>query len=97
MSDYDAIVIGAGNAGLTAAATLQRAGARTLLLERHNIPGGCGTSFRRGRFEFEVALHQLSGVGIDGQPMSLREGLFQQLGIADKLEFVQEHDLYRAV
>ncbi|WP_067546335.1 phytoene desaturase family protein [Nocardia crassostreae] len=97
MSDYDAIVIGAGNAGLTAAATLQRAGARTLLLERHNIPGGCGTSFRRGRFEFEVALHQLSGVGVEDQPMSLRDGLFQQLGIADKLEFVQEHDLYRAV
>ncbi|MEV6336315.1 NAD(P)/FAD-dependent oxidoreductase [Nocardia vinacea] len=97
MTDYDAIVIGAGNAGLTAAATLQRAGARTLLLERHNVPGGCGTSFRRGRFEFEVALHQLSGVGAEGQPMSLREGLFQQLGIADKLEFVQEHDLYRAV
>ncbi|MFI2280836.1 phytoene desaturase family protein [Nocardia beijingensis] len=97
MSDYDAIVVGAGNAGLTAAATLQRAGVRTLLLERHNVPGGCGTSFRRGRFEFEVALHQLSGVGVDGQPMSLREGLFTQLGIADKLEFVQEHDIYRAV
>ncbi|WP_454199339.1 phytoene desaturase family protein [Nocardia sp. Marseille-Q1738] len=97
MNDYDAIVIGAGNAGLTAAATLQRAGARTLLLERHNVPGGCGTSFRRGRFEFEVALHQLSGVGVEGQALSLREGLFQQLGIADKLEFVQEHDLYRAV
>lgn len=97
MSDFDAIVIGAGNAGLTAAATLQRAGARTLLVERHNVPGGCGTSFRRGRFEFEVALHQLSGVGVEGQPMSLREGLFQDLGIADKVEFVQEHDLYRAV
>ncbi|MFE3051978.1 phytoene desaturase family protein [Nocardia sp. NPDC059239] len=97
MHDYDAIVIGAGNAGLTAAATLQRAGARTLLVERHNVAGGCGTSFRRGRFEFEVALHQLSGVGVEGQPISLREGLFQQLGIADRLEFVQEHDLYRAV
>ncbi|MBF6339014.1 NAD(P)/FAD-dependent oxidoreductase [Nocardia abscessus] len=97
MSDFDVIVIGAGNAGLTAAATLQRAGARTLLLERHNVPGGCATSFRRGRFEFEVALHQLSGVGVEGQPISLREGLFQQLGVADELEFVQEHDLYRAV
>ncbi|WP_100522920.1 phytoene desaturase family protein [Mycobacteroides abscessus] len=97
MSDYDAIVIGAGNAGLTAAATLQRAGARTLLVERHNVPGGCGTSFRRGRFEFEVALHQLSGVGAEGQPISLREGLFRQLGIDSTLDFVEEHDLYRAV
>ncbi|WP_306369309.1 NAD(P)/FAD-dependent oxidoreductase [Nocardiopsis sp. CC223A] len=96
MSDFDAIVIGAGNAGLTAAATLQRAGARTLLVERHNVPGGCGTSFRRGRFEFEVALHQLSGVGVEGQAFSLR-GLFEKLGVADRLEFVQEHDLYRAV
>lgn len=97
MNDYDAIVIGAGNAGLTAAATLQRSGARTLLIERHNVPGGCGTSFRRGRFEFEVALHQLSGVGDEGQPMTLRGKLFEQLGIADKLDFVREDDLYRAV
>ncbi|MEV6137890.1 FAD-dependent monooxygenase [Nocardia sp. NPDC051990] len=38
MNDDDAVVIvvGAGNAGLTAAATVQRAGARTLLLQRHN-------------------------------------------------------------
>ena len=33
-------------------------GAKTLLLEKHNIPGGCATSFVRGQFEFEVALHQ---------------------------------------
>ncbi|REK91810.1 NAD(P)/FAD-dependent oxidoreductase [Streptomyces inhibens] len=96
MNDYDAVVIGAGNAGLTAAATLQRAGIRTLLVERHNVPGGCATSFRRGRFEFEVALHQLSGLGVEGQAFSLR-ALFEGLGVADELEFVQEHDLYRAV
>lgn len=96
MNDFDAVVIGAGNAGLTAAATLQRAGARTLLVERHNVPGGCGTSFRRGRYEFEVALHQLSGVGSQEQKPSLRD-LFDNLGVSDKLEFVQEDDLYRAV
>jgi prolycopene isomerase len=53
-TDFDAVVIGAGNAGLTAATTLQRAGLRTFLVERHNVPGGCATSFRRGRFEFEM-------------------------------------------
>ncbi|MFC9219329.1 FAD-dependent oxidoreductase [Streptomyces hygroscopicus] len=49
MTDVDAVVIGAGNAGLTAATTLQRAGLRTLLVERRNVLGGCATSFRRGR------------------------------------------------
>jgi phytoene dehydrogenase-like protein len=96
-TDFDAVVIGAGNAGLTAAATLQRSGARTLLVERHNVPGGCGTSFRRGRFEFEVALHQLSGVGGHGQSQGGLRGLLETLGVADELEFVEEHDLYRAV
>jgi prolycopene isomerase len=96
-TDFDAVVIGAGNAGLTAAATLQRSGARTLLVERHNVPGGCGTSFRRGRFEFEVALHQLSGVGGDGQAQGGLRRLLETLGVADELEFVEEHDLYRAV
>ena len=37
MNSYEAVVIGAGNAGMTAAATLAKSGVRTLLLERHNI------------------------------------------------------------
>lgn len=44
MSDYDVIVIGGGHNGLTAAAYLARAGAKTIVLERRGIVGGCGTS-----------------------------------------------------
>ncbi|MEU0212965.1 hypothetical protein ABZ235_36060 [Streptomyces canus] len=59
-------------------------GLRTLLAERHNVSGGCATSLRRGRFGFEAALHQLSGVGLGVQPYMLR-GLFEKLGVADSL------------
>ena len=96
MDDYDVVVIGAGNAGLTAALSLARKGCKTLLLERHNIPGGCATSFIRGRFEFEVALHQLSGLGTEKEPGPLRS-LFGKLGILEKVEFVEMENLYRIV
>ena len=96
MSDYDVVVIGAGNGGMTAALTLAKAGRKVLLLERHNIPGGCATSFIRGRFEFEVALHQLSGMGSADKPGPLRS-ILGEMGVLDKLEFVEIENLYRVV
>jgi phytoene dehydrogenase-like protein len=93
MGQYDAVVIGAGNGGLTAAATMAQKGLNVLLLERHNIPGGAATSFCRGRFEFEVALHQLSGLGTPQKPGLLRMQL-DKLGVTDDLDFVELSDLY---
>jgi len=93
---YDAIVIGAGLGGLSAATMLAHNGLGVLLLERHNVPGGYATSFVRGRYEFEVALHELSGIG----PPERRGALYrylEYLGVADKVEFLHVPNLYRAV
>jgi phytoene dehydrogenase-like protein len=94
MKKFDTIIIGAGNGGLSAATKLAVNGQKVLLLERHNIPGGCGTSFRRGRFEFEVALHQLSSMGSAEKPGDLRK-LFREYGIEEKIEWIPIKSLYQ--
>ena len=44
MTDYDAIVIGAGHNGLAAAVLLQKAGLRTLCLESKLYAGGMAST-----------------------------------------------------
>ena len=91
---YDVIVIGAGNGGLAAAVTCAKAGLSTLLLERHNIPGGSASSFVRGRFEFEPSLHELAGIGSPEQPGSIEEQ-FNRFGA--KVEWIKENSTYRFI
>jgi prolycopene isomerase len=86
---YDVVVIGAGNGGLTAACAAAKLGLKTLLAERHNLPGGVATSFVRGRFEFEAALHELSAVGTPEQPGAVRK-LFDRLGVGVEWRAIPE-------
>lgn len=77
---YDVVVIGAGNGGLIAATTCVQKGLKTLLIEQHNLPGGFASSFVRGRFEFEIALHELGNLGNQAIPGGVYK-LFQDLNI----------------
>jgi len=95
-SKYDVVVVGAGLGGLSAATYLAKCGRKVLLLEHHNVPGGYATSFVRGRYEFEVALHELSGMGSEEEPGSLRRYL-DALGVLDRVEFLQVDEFYRSV
>src|SRR5216683_984339 len=58
---YDAIVIGGGHNGLTAAAYLARAGRKVLILERRHVLGGAAvTEEIYPGFRFSVASYVVS-------------------------------------
>lgn len=96
MDKYDAVVIGAGNGGMVAAIRLLQGGAKVLLVEKHNLPGGFATSFRRGRFEFEASLHELNDFGPKENGGDVR-ALFDELGVTDKIEWTPIPDAYRLI
>lgn len=90
---YDAVIIGSGLGGLSCAAYMARHGWKLLVLEKHGIPGGYATSFRRGDFTFDAVLHMIDGVG-KGQKM---RRLLEECGVADKIEFVKIKDFGRII
>ncbi|WP_159080633.1 phytoene desaturase family protein [Nocardia suismassiliense] len=82
---FDAIVVGAGIGGMTAAAYLAAAGRRTLVLEAYDVIGGCTHVFRRaGKWEFDVGVHYLGDCGPNGQIPTILRGL----GLDQKIEFL---------
>jgi len=58
--EQDVVVIGAGVAGLTAAALLSKAGLKVSLFERESQAGGCLAMFQRGGFTFDTSIHWLN-------------------------------------
>jgi all-trans-retinol 13,14-reductase len=90
---YDAVVIGSGLGGLSAAAAFARKGYRALVLEQHDKPGGYATAFRRpGGFSFDVSLHS-TGAGERNGVRNLIGGLPE----ITEVEFVPHPHLYRAI
>ncbi len=90
---YDVIIIGGGLGGLTAGAKLAREGRKVLLLEQHDRPGGCATTFKRKDYILEVGLHEMDGL----HPRDLKTKIFNDLGLFDRVEFLPVPEFYRFV
>lgn len=91
MKQYDVIIIGGGLGGLTAGAKLAKNGKKILLIEQHNVPGGCATSFKRKDYVMEVGLHALDGLD-EKDP---KKQIFEELGIFDHVDFIAAPEFYR--
>ncbi|MFF2087436.1 phytoene desaturase family protein [Nocardia sp. NPDC058176] len=84
MQDWDAIVVGSGMGGMTAAAYLAANGRRTLVLEQGDVLGGCTHVFRRKDYEFEVGVHYL---GDCGRPEGNIPTILRGVGVDKHVEF----------
>ena len=91
IKQFDVIIIGSGLGGLTAGAKLAKEGKRVLLIEQHNIPGGCATTFKRKDYTMEVGLHAIDG--LDEQDP--KKKVFEDLGVFDHVQFIQTNEFYR--
>jgi len=90
---YDVIIIGSGLAGLAAGAKLSKSGKKVLIIEQHNIVGGCATTFKRKEYTFEVSLHELNGLAKTEQLYNL----YQDLGALENLTFLKIPEFYRLI
>ncbi|WP_028695870.1 phytoene desaturase family protein [Pseudomonas cremoricolorata] len=89
--EYDTVFVGAGLGALASASLMAQRGQKVLVVEKHNIPGGYASNFRRKDFTFDVSLHSFDGVMRGGHSFKVIEAC----GVADKVEFLHHPTLYR--
>lgn len=82
---YDAIIIGSGLGGLACGATLAKNGKKVLVLEQHNLIGGCATCFKRKGMLVDAGLHELDW----GEARTdMKQHFFKQIGLMDKITLI---------
>ncbi|WP_428384197.1 FAD-dependent oxidoreductase [Nevskia ramosa] len=87
----DAIVVGSGLGGLSTAACLAASGKSVMVLEAHEIVGGCAQTFRRkGIWEFDCGVHYVGGCVPGGDGMIAT--VFRGLGIEDRIAWSRLDD-----
>ncbi|MDC0715213.1 NAD(P)/FAD-dependent oxidoreductase [Stigmatella sp. ncwal1] len=96
---YDAVVVGAGFGGMSTALELAQRGARVVLCEALNYPGGCASTFQREGYAFEAGATLFSGLA-EGQLFGQwirRHGLAVEVDWLDPLVELRTHALRLSV
>lgn len=90
-TQWDAIVIGSGLGGLSAAAAFASKGKRVLVLERLANFGGAATVYRHGALTMEASLHETDGDTVFGP-----NSVFSRLGLTGSVEAIETGIFYEA-
>ncbi|MBW2004538.1 MAG: NAD(P)-binding protein [Deltaproteobacteria bacterium] len=85
MADYDAIIIGSGAGGLSAALKLARSNHSVMLLEAMPSFGGYLNPFSRKGYTFDTGLHYLGELGRGDRFWRLLD----EVGVAESMKFVE--------
>lgn len=87
------IIIGGGIAGLSAGCYAQMNGYNSQIFERHDLPGGLCTAWKREGYTFDGCLHYLFGTAAE-QPF---HQLWQELGAVEGSTFIHHKELLQVV
>ena len=82
---YDAIIIGSGAGGLTAAVALAQVGKKVLVLEQHDRPGGWTHSFTLNGYRFSPGVHYIGDLHEGGH----FRNIYEELGVSQDLTFCE--------
>ncbi len=76
---YDVIIIGAGMSGIAAGIRLAHFGKKVAIFERHALPGGLNSYYRRQGCDFDVGLHAMTNFADPKQRAAPLSKLLRQL------------------
>ena len=88
--DFDVIVLGSGLAGLTCASRLSKLGFKVGVFEKHHIPGGYATNFKRRGYNFDVSLHGIGALSEGGNT----HNILTHCGILNKIKPLKNPTAY---
>lgn len=89
-SNYDVIIIGAGDGGLTAGNMLSKEGYDVLIVEKHHVPGGYCTNFERNEFTFDASMHMINGC----EPGGTIYEILNKFGAENRIDFIKLNELF---